>query len=202
MTAILRTKAMALDGGARAEQGRKGPGSRMAKLRWWANRLFGMSGPEIAHRLGERIKQEFSARKNFAWEDFDPGDGLLPALPDVVLEGPLIPLLQPQWEKQADALASGEITVLGQAWPAHSGTDGWHLDPVTGRYWPSDLFCFKVPFRHDRSMGDAKYQWERNRLQYLQPIAALVKLRRDTTQKDICLAEINSWMEGIGLSTA
>ena len=45
-------------------------------------------------------------------------------------------------------------------------------------------------------MGDAKYLWELNRLQYLQPIAALAKLQRDATLQEFCLTEISSWMEG------
>ena len=46
---------------------------------------------------------------------------------------------------------------------------------MTGGLWPgSDQFCFDIAYRHERALGDVKYVWEFNRLQFLQPLAAAV----------------------------
>ncbi len=196
MIAFTRTKDPTTDAELATGNATGAPASRLRKLSWYANRLRSMSAAEIAHRLHERFCREISERGSTAWADFDQGDGPLPALPRVPLDGDVATLVLPQLESTADRVASGQIELLGQRWPARRTAADWHLDPVTGRHWPASVYCFKVQFRHDRSMGDAKYLWELNRLQYLQPIAALAKLRRDAKLQEFCLTEISSWMEG------
>jgi uncharacterized heparinase superfamily protein len=65
---------------------------------------------------------------------------------------------------------------------------------VTGRLWPSDKFCFRIDFRHASELGDPKYVWERNRLQYLQRVAAHAAAARDAKAARFCIDEIESWM--------
>ena len=95
----------------------------------------------------------------------------------------------------ATPYARGHVALLGQTWPAQQGTARFHLDPATGNSWPHDTYCFDIDYRHDRSLGDIKYVWEFNRLQYLQPVAALAAHDRDDELADFCLAEIESWID-------
>src|SRR5260221_2834075 len=48
--------------------------------------------------------------------------------------------------------------------------------------------------RHAPDQGDIKYVWELNRLQYLQPIAALAALDGDADLARFCRDEIESWI--------
>lgn len=164
-------------------------------LAWYANRLRSMSVAEIGHRIRERCKHEVSARRASDWTDFDQGEGMLPALPRPPLDSKTAGTLRQTWEAAADAVARGEITLLGRHWPARTSNADWHLDPVTGRRWPHDIHCSRVPFRHDRQRGDVKYVWELNRLQHLQPVAALACVRGDGALREFCAAEVLSWME-------
>lgn len=170
--------------------------ARVQKVAWYANRLRAMSTPEIAHRLYERAKWAIDRRRTFAWHDFDMGDGDVPGLPLVSLCGSDMGSLEAQWAKAASAFKSGELELLGSDYAQINEPTDWHLDPVTGLHWPANRFCFDVPFRHDHSIGDVKYVWERNRLQYLQPVAASSCLRKDASLQTACINEIESWMSG------
>lgn len=181
---------------ARVVPGGTVPGSaRAGKVLWLLQRLRGMGAAEITHRLHERIKREISERRNYDWADFDVGDGPLPALPVTAPAEEMVDALLPELEQRSQAFAAGETELMGQHWPQRRSSADWHLDPVTGEHWPKDMFCFKVPFRHDRRFGDPKYMWELNRLQQLQPVAALAHLRDDDALRAQLLAEIESWMD-------
>ncbi|MGD9866698.1 MAG: heparinase II/III family protein [Hyphomicrobiales bacterium] len=157
-----------------------------------------MSAGEIVHRAGELAKKEISARRRFDWSDFDCGDGPVPALPLPEHFATCPESLVAQWHEVADLALASRLPLLGRTFPARRSPRDWHRDPVTGGLWPSDVYCFKVPFRHMGAMGDPKYVWERGRLQYLQPIAALARKTGDDTLVRFCLDEIESWMEGNG----
>ncbi len=173
------------------------PGTRRGgKFRWYAQRLRGMSAAEISYRLHERLKRDVSARRAHQWSDFSLGEGLVPKLPEPAANRGAVDAIRPAMESAARSVTSGEVRLMGQAWPLRRSAADWHLDPVTGRHWPRDVFCFDVPFRHDRHYGDPKYMWELNRLQHLQPVAALAHMSGDGVCRDFCLAEIESWMEG------
>ena len=59
----------------------------------------------------------------------------------------------------------------------------------------TDIYCFDIDYRSERRLGDVKYVWEFNRLQFLQPVAALAAYDRDDSLADFCLAEIESWID-------
>ena len=90
------------------------------------------------------------------------------------------------WKIQAAELSSGR----------HAHRKKWQLDLTTGAFWPQDVFCFAIDYRHAAGRGDVKYVWELNRLQYLQPIAALAHLRQDNKLAKFALSEIESWIDG------
>lgn len=173
-------------------------GSKLERLRWYQRRLASMSGPEILHRVIEQIKR---AQSRGRVADFTPPAGdeaRLPALPG--LKEGIQALAADQdlldrWRVFADRTLEGRHHFLGQDWPTASDSKRWHLDPVTGRHWPDDIYCFRVPFRSTHEMGDVKYVWELNRLQHLQPVAALAAVTGETALVELCVQEIESWID-------
>ena len=98
------------------------------------------------------------------------------------------------WQAVASEVTAGRIRLLGKTWPTTALPD-WHLDPDTGRHWPAAAYCFDIPYRHAKSIGDVKYVWELSRLQYLQPIAALAAQTDDSALAALCARHIESWID-------
>ncbi len=170
--------------------------ARFDQLAWYYHRLRAMNGAEVAHRVGEAMKRRVSRFNRSGWAAFDMGDGEVPCLaPREGMMDQLAPELAAQWRAAAETAQRGDITLLGQTWPAEQGARRWHLDPVTGGTWPARAYCFDVPYRRERTLGDVKYVWELNRLQFLQPVAALAACEQDDALAAFCLAEIEDWME-------
>lgn len=170
--------------------------ARFDHLAWYYHRLRAMDAAEVAHRLGEAAKRRLSRFKRSGWDAFNMGDGVVPALAprDGGLDE-LAPDLIDRWRAAAALARRGEVSLLGQTWPAGRGHGRWHVDPVTGGLWPARTFCFDIPYRRERKLGDVKYVWELNRLQFLQPVAALAAYDRDESLAAFCLAEIEDWID-------
>ena len=168
------------------------------RLRWYKNRLAAMSGREIAWRIEEALRRKkdgLGAESLIAtFRDYGP----LPEIPDLrsTLESWQVPdsLLQ-QWAEDAELAHTHAFVLLGQIWPKTTQNDIWHLDPYSKTLWPRDAFCFAIDYRHGSNKGDIKFVWEVNRLQYLQPVAALAFKRRDKELALFCLSEIESWID-------
>ncbi|MGH6737155.1 MAG: heparinase II/III domain-containing protein [Methyloceanibacter sp.] len=170
--------------------------ARLDQLAWYYHRFRAMDGPEVAHRLGEAVKRRLSRFVRSGWSAFDMGDGAVPSLPP--RPGALdeiAPRLMDQWREAAEAARRGDVSLLGQTWPAERGAARWHRDPVTGGSWPARTYCFDVSYRRERKLGDVKYVWELNRLQFLQPVAALAAYERDDALAAFCFDEIESWID-------
>lgn len=101
--------------------------------------------------------------------------------------------------EHAQKVMDGQFSALGQAWPTFSFAPGatpiWHLDPVTGAFWPNEPYCFEVSYRSVSGIGDVKYVWEFGRLQFLQPVAAHAYLSNDTAAITFIERAIESWYE-------
>lgn len=154
-----------------------------------------MSLGEISHRIREQGKRAVSRVRSPVFAgSYDGAD--LPRLP---VQGGLASKIASQrsieqWSDLAERASTGRHILLGLEWPGGEVDSNWHLDPVTHHYWPSDRYCFRIPYRHSREYGDVKYVWELNRLQYLQPIAALAALEDDLELKQLCVSHIDSWV--------
>jgi len=105
------------------------------------------------------------------------------------------PELMGNWRQVANSVIAGKIRLLGMDWPEHAREDRWSTDPASGKAWPRDQYCFSIPYRHSDDMGDVKYVWEVNRLQYLQAIAALAVLDKNDDLRRFCTSEIESWID-------
>jgi hypothetical protein len=167
----------------------------LAKIRWTLNRLRSMELSEVAHRVKEKARRN-AARRRYDARRFDAGDGPLPKIPGLMLADARGDLeLLSCWRRAAKAAKAGRFQFLGQQWPGVIDAGKWHLDPKTGKSWPSARYCFDIPYRHERGRGDVKYVWELNRLQFLQPIAALAAVEGDNRLARVCAAELESWID-------
>jgi len=166
---------------------------------WYIHRLRAMSPAEIVHRFGEKAKKT-RARGRLEGAKRYVLPGPVPMLPGLAKN--LAAASQPLRQEIADAarfILSGHFEALGVAWPRRDISNQfppevWRLDPVTGGLWPgADKYCFDIPYRHERKLGDIKYVWEFNRLQFLQPVAAHAGLTADREALAFIEAAISSW---------
>ncbi len=176
-------------------------------LAWHINRLRAMSAPEIVHRVHEQYDRLRWRRYADGWNGFGCGDGSLPRLAQLGhrLEAAACadPSLAARIAAETQKLIDGEFHLLGQSWPSNVMTglvvadpSLFHRDPVTGQAWPSsDRFCFDVPYRRVSGLGDVKFLWEINRLQFLQVAAAHARLTGDEDLKRRIFEVIFAWMD-------
>ena len=169
-------------------------------FRWYLRRLAGMGPREVLHRLAEQGKRAASRRRAYGWAAF-PAPGPLRPLPALgeALRSRASPPLRAAIRASAQEILAGRFAALGVAWPQRAPADLfpadlWRLDPVTGLPWPgAERFTFDVPYRGVTGRGDVKYVWEINRLQFLQPLAALVALEGDDRAVAAIEAAVASW---------
>ncbi len=169
------------------------------RLGWYLNRLRSMGPAEIAHRVDEQRKR--ATGRHLAPEKLARqarNQDRLPLLPgflERVRDLAEASAIDDHWRQHYRAVAAGELTLLGQAWPQFGAVPDWHLDPVSGEAWPAEPYCFAIPYRHERRRGDVKYVWEINRLQYLQPIAAHAAIAGDAAAAELVRAHLKSWLD-------
>ncbi len=167
----------------------------LEKALWYQRRLASMSTSEALYRLEEAIKRyQDKAATLPTPQDYGPftvSSKLHEKLDAASISNELLT----SWQKIYDDAKKGEFQFLNQPWPPCAKNKRWHLDPVTEKFWPHDLYSFDINYRHNSDMGDVKYVWELNRLQYLQPIAALAFKKRDPEMGRFCLNEIESWID-------
>ncbi|MDA1101089.1 MAG: hypothetical protein O2967_19135 [Proteobacteria bacterium] len=165
---------------------------------WLADRLAAMGPAEIAFRFGEQVKRAVSRhyQPDFAHLVSGPLDPL-PVLPGLA-EGLGILTdagqLRRNWLHLAEQMRKGRFQALGVTWPERPELPDWHLDPVSGTAWPSQPYCFDVPYRHAPDRGDVKLVLELNRLQYLQPLAAAAVIEDDTALAALVVRHMESWI--------
>lgn len=163
------------------------------QLTWYYNRLRAMSVPEVLHRVQEMSKRK--AGRKFSAEDF--------AVPAHVTFSPLaiddaalaeVATTQAaEWRKELEKAQAGNWTFLGVQWDNTPMEDLWHHDPVSGRAWPSEPYCYDINYRHDDSRGDIKFVWEMNRLQILPMAAALARCENDAEARTFVIETLDSW---------
>ncbi|MBX6322663.1 MAG: heparinase, partial [Rhodospirillaceae bacterium] len=170
--------------------------SALDRLRWYRNRLAAMSAAEVAHRIVEQGKRTWSRYHRPHFPD-DAPDGFpgLPGLSEALRREPLPAALLDDWREVAARARAGRFRFLGRDWPEGGAAPAWHLDPVTRRSWPADRYCFAIAHRHAADLGDVKYVWELNRLQYLQPVAALAAAEGDAASAALVARHVQSWID-------
>jgi len=156
-----------------------------------------MSPAEVAYRVEEKRRRLIARRAPGAGQRAVTERPVLPSVPGLRLGVDFIgrdPQVASRWRRQANQLAEGSITALGQAWPLDErGLPDWSLDPVSRRRWP-EAFAFDVDYRTPHDLGDVKYVWEINRLQYLQSIAASARVEDNVPLGQLCAAHLIDWI--------
>lgn len=169
---------------------------------WYIKRLRSMGPREILHRVSERAKKSASRRRHQGWAPFVDVATTLPVLPSIrEAASSADNETREAIRRAAGAVLDGRFEALGAAWPKRAPealfpADIWRLDPVTGGLWPGkDVYTFDIGYRRERTLGDVKYVWEFQRLQFLQPLAASVCLTGDATALAAIEEAIASWYE-------
>lgn len=170
-------------------------------LAWYFNRLKAMSPAEIRHRIVEQARKRLAKGRLEGWERYRVTATLphLAGLSENLAAAP--DSLQRDIIAASTELLSGHYRALGVTWPQRGSNalfppEIWRLDPVSGRLWPgADTYCFDIAYRHERQLGDIKYVWEFNRLQFLQPLAADAALTGNRAAIGAIEAAIESWYE-------
>ncbi len=168
------------------------------KLRWYLYRFKAMSPGEVVHRVTEKQKKLTGSRRIPDYAAGIKTEAPLPVLiglrENVTRLAAAHPAVLSSWETTAVRVRAGQLHFLGVDWTPRIGLPQWHEDPVTGKSWPETPYCFKINYRHNKEMGDIKYVWELNRLQHLQPVAALAFVRQDAVLARLCIDQVLSWI--------
>jgi hypothetical protein len=161
--------------------------SVLRQLAWYARRAARMSAPEIAFRGREQIKRLKDARTHWGWDGFGQFKEPVSGLPGMRVADART--LRSELESEIVRLRERRFCLLNQEWPPAATWDAvWHLDPVTRAQWPGrGTFAFDATYRHVEGLGDVKFVWEANRLQFL-PILALAG------EWDVASEVLHSWM--------
>jgi len=166
---------------------------------WYCNRLRTMGALEIAYRFLEAAKKKSAKGLLEGWDRFDHV-GSSPSIP--WMSHLAKSLFDMEWcMKYSETILRGEFCSLGRQWPKRSADrlfpmNFWTIDPVTGCYWPGkDTYCFDIDYRTARDIGDVKYVWEANRLQFLQPLAMVAATSSAHDVVRAIEAAISSWYE-------
>lgn len=152
---------------------------------------------EIVHRIHEQFQRKCS---QYYCPDFSRsgnhrnGLPVFPYLKDAIWLQKKEKALIAQWQKLSASVKSGEIALLNVNWPTVELDSRWFIDPKTEKSWPASEYCFSIPFKNLHELGDIKYVWEINRLQYLQPLSALSLLDADEELARLCFSHIESWI--------
>jgi len=166
------------------------------RLGWYLARLRNMSPGELVHRVVETRRRSASRGRHEGWLRFT--DGPLPQplpLRDALLAAPAT---HAPITAAAHVVMDGQFAALGIDWPKRAPhelfpSSLWQLSPDTGKAWPADRYCFDIDFRQVAGVGDIKYAWEINRLQFLQPLAAQVALGGGAAELATIEEAIASW---------
>ena len=175
-----------------------------ATLTWYFFRLRSMTMIEIVHRIFEKARKTVSRHKHQGWSKYI-GDGGTVVFHTVRGLTDIVDKLSLEQQKeiivQADCVLSDGVKLLGESWPASKFTDEcvddlWSYDPVSGGHWGNwDSYTFDLNYRTRELLGDVKYVWEINRLQFLQPIAIAFYLTSDDRYLRFVDRIINSWFK-------
>jgi hypothetical protein len=169
-------------------------------LAWYAWRVAAMSPREIAHRLAEQARQRGLRPLAGQRAAFDRGLGPLAAIPALsrMMQAPWPEGMEANLRAAARDVREGRFAALGHNWPRINGGlwrgETWTRDPVTARVWPA-RFSFDIDYRRSSALGDVKYVWEANRLQFLQPVAVMAARERDCSLARFAVDTMSSWMD-------
>ena len=103
--------------------------------------------------------------------------------------------------REAKDVRAGRFNLLGAQWPNPGAMPPhpafWHTDPDDGTLFPRwNAYCFDISFRHGVNIREVKRIWELNRLQFLVPLSVCGTLSGGSSDFELVLGILRSWMEG------
>lgn len=176
--------------------------TRVERLKWLGHRLAAMTPAEVMFRFSEQARRMLSrhSQPDFAAMIADDARPL-PALPGFAAGVAGLARndeLMALWRDHAGSVLDGRLRVMGLDWPAGLKPPNWHIDPISGRDWPRDTYCFDIDYRDGHSsLGSARYALEMNRLQFLQPMAALAVAADDDELAESVAGFLFSWIDQV-----
>ena len=176
-------------------------------VNWYIARLAAMSRQELAHRIVERGKKLTWQWDQKGWAHFRTiGDGSIADLQSVrALLQDRTGIIGSDFLLQSLAVVRAfNFELLGQRWPkpdqdgwsqGDPSPDFWFCDPVSGKPWPGpEHYCFSINYRRPAlPLGDVKYVWELNRLQFLHVVAVYIAKTGDQALARWALQIVANW---------
>ena len=170
-------------------------------LSWYRTRAAAMSLREIGHRFGEAAAKQSSRFSPRIWDAVKVGGPLvsLPGIAKCILK--CQPDLAATIVREAKDVGAGRFNLLGAQWPNPGAMPPppafWHTDPDDGTLFPRwNAYCFDISFRHGVNIREVKRIWELNRLQFLVPLSVCGTLSGGSSDFELVLGILRSWMEG------
>ena len=176
-------------------------------MNWYFARLAAMSWKELVHRIIERGKKLAWQWDQKGWAHFhNVGDGSILDLEFIraLLRDPTDVIGSDFLLQSIEGIRACNFELLGRSWPK-SNQDGWSqgnpspefwfCDPVSGERWPGpERYCFSINYRRAAlPLGDVKYVWELNRLQFLHVVAVYVAKTGDPVLARWALRIVANW---------
>src|SRR5829696_5281701 len=131
---------------------------------WYLQRLKGMSGVEVAHRLARRIR---TLSANFA--SLEAPQPNLQAR-DLRFLPPFIAVAPEHLTTAAERILAGKYTFFDLVDCQLGDPPQWNRDPLTQRSAGSRR-ASAIDYRDEREVGNIKYLWEPNRHLHLPVLA-------------------------------
>lgn len=175
--------------------------ARLDRIKWLGHRLAAMSPAEVMFRFGEQARRVVSRYRQpdlAAMLDDVETVPVMPGLVDGVAELARDDDLMALWRSHAQAIRQGRFHAMGLDWPAGLAPPNWHVDPISNTDWPADVYCFDISYRDgSTNRGSARYALEMNRLQFLQPMAALAQASDDDDLAEAVAGYLFSWIDQV-----
>jgi hypothetical protein len=95
----------------------------------------------------------------------------------------------------AEQLLAGRWHIFDLETAQLGANPDWFRDPRTGRAAPADAYCFDIPYRDSKKVGDVKYIWELSRHNHLTLLAAAYFLTDDPRYAERVCLHLRSWWQ-------
>ncbi|HWN45808.1 MAG TPA: alginate lyase family protein [Steroidobacteraceae bacterium] len=155
---------------------------------WYLQRLKGMSGAEVAHRLARKVRL---LSQKFVSNELPPRDE---AARDLRFLPPFLCVAPEHLTAAADRVLAGKFSFFDLTDCDLGSPPQWNRDPLTRRAAGARR-ASAIDYRDEREVGNIKYLWEPNRHLHLPLLAQAHALTGDQQYAVGIQAHIDSWIE-------
>src|SRR6188768_2771698 len=155
---------------------------------WYLQRLKGMSGAEVAHRLARKVRL---LSQKFVSNELPPRDE---AARDLRFLPPFLCVAPEHLTAAADRVLAGKFSFFDLTDCDLGDPPQWNRDPLTRRAAGARR-ASAIDYRDEREVGNIKYLWEPNRHLHLPLLAQAHALTGDPQYALGIQTHIDSWIE-------